>query len=94
MIRNFRSKALKLLYEQGNDRKIHADHREKVQDILALLDSARMPDDLRVPGLKLDAHPLKGVRRGTWAVTVKQNWRVTFRFEGQDVFDVDYEDYH
>jgi len=94
MIKSFRSKALKQLYEQGNESKVHAGHREKVKDILALLDSARVPDDLKVPGLKLDLHPLKGARRGSWAVTVKQNWRVTFRFDGQDVLDVDYEDYH
>lgn len=94
MIKSFRNKVLKQLYEQGNESKVHASHREKVKDILALLDSARIPDDLKLPGLKLDLHPLKGTRRGSWAMTVKQNWRVTFRFYGEDVFDVDYEDYH
>jgi toxin HigB-1 len=94
MIKSFRSKALKQLYEQGIESKVHASHREKAKDILALLDSARTPDDLKLPGLRLDLHPLKGSRRGSWAMTVKQNWRVTFRFDGEDVFDVDYEDYH
>ena len=45
-----------------------------------------------LPGLGL--HPLKGARLGTWAVSVSGNWRVTFRFEGPDVTDVHYEDYH
>jgi len=45
-----------------------------------------------LPGLGL--HPLKGTRQGTWAVSVSGNWRVTFRFEGRDVTDVNYEDYH
>ena len=94
MIKTIKSKALKRLYEKGDASKVHADHRERVNDILALLDSAGGPHDLEVPGLKLDLHPLKGERRGTWAVTIKKNWRVTFIFEGQHVTDVDYEDYH
>ena len=45
-----------------------------------------------LPGLRL--HELKGDRKGAWSVTVSGNWRVTFRFEGKDAIDVDYEDYH
>ena len=94
MIKSIKSKALKRLYEKSDASKVHADHRERVNDILALLDSAKAPGDMEVPGLKLDLHQLKGERRGTWAVTIKKNWRITFRFDGQDVADVDYEDYH
>ena len=47
---------------------------------------------MALPGLNL--HALTGDRRDTWAVKVSGNWRVTFRFEGEDVMDVDYEDYH
>jgi len=45
-----------------------------------------------LPGL--DLHPLKGERKGTWAVSVSGNWRVTFAFSDPDVINVDYEDYH
>jgi proteic killer suppression protein len=45
-----------------------------------------------LPGLEL--HPLKGKLKGHWAVKISGNWRLTFRFEGQDVVDVDYTDYH
>lgn len=45
-----------------------------------------------LPGLGL--HELHGSRKGTWAVAVSGNWRVTFRFAAPDVSDVDYEDYH
>lgn len=41
-----------------------------------------------------DLHPLKGDLRGFWSVKVSGNWRVIFRFEKGDVFDVDYVDYH
>jgi len=47
---------------------------------------------MNLPGLQL--HQLKGDRRGTWSVSVSGNWRVTFVFVGQDIDEVDYEDYH
>jgi toxin HigB-1 len=39
-------------------------------------------------------HPLKGGRQGYWAVTVRANWRIVFRFDGEDAADVDLVDYH
>lgn len=54
--------------------------------------SSVKPRNMGLPGLNL--HPLKGARQGTWAVRVSGNWRLTFRFEGRDVADVNYEDYH
>ena len=39
-------------------------------------------------------HPLKGELKGLWAVTVRANWRIIFRFEGNDAFDVELVDYH
>jgi proteic killer suppression protein len=68
------------------------DHAEKLRDILARLDVASAPEDMDLPGFRL--HPLKGKLKGFWAVTVRANWRVTFRFVGQDVADVDYVDHH
>ena len=64
----------------------------KLKNILALLDAAALPSDMDLPGLHL--HSLTGNRAGTWAVTIRANWRVTFKFEGSDAVDVDYEDYH
>jgi proteic killer suppression protein len=53
-------------------------HVQKLRDILARLDAARTVADMDIPGLRL--HPLKGELRGSWAVTVRANWRVIFRF--------------
>ena len=39
-------------------------------------------------------HPLKGERKGQWAVTVRANWRIVFAFAGGNVIDVDFTDYH
>ena len=92
MIRSFRHKALRRLYDNGEGRGLPADQVAKLRDILALLDAADTPAALDLPGLRL--HPLKGEFKGFFAVTVRANWRVIFRFEGGDAVDVDYLDYH
>ena len=59
---------------------------------LDVLNRARTTADMNLPGYRL--HRLKGNRAGTWSVSVSGNWRITFKFEGEDAFDVDLEDYH
>ena len=71
MIRSFRHKGLKRLYEDDDPRGVLAEHVIKVRDILARLDAARAPADLDLPGLRL--HLLKGELAGFWAVTVRAN---------------------
>ena len=92
MIRGFRSRALKRLFERGDQSRIRADHREIVRDILARLNASAAPGDMDLPGFRL--HSLKGVLTGFWAVTVRANWRVIFRFEEGHAVDVDYLDTH
>lgn len=92
MIRNFKHKGLRLLYEEGNAKQVQFEHINKLKNILARLDAAFSPEDLDLPGFRL--HQLKGSRTGIWSVTVRANWRVTFRFVGEHVVDVNYEDYH
>jgi proteic killer suppression protein len=92
MILSIRHKGLRRLYEEGNSRSVLVEHVVKLGDILARLDAAGTVDDLEVPGFHL--HPLKGELTGFWAVTVRANWRVIFRFVDGDAVDVDYIDYH
>lgn len=92
MIRSFRHKGLKLLYERGDRRRVSSAHAEKIERILARLDQATGPDDMDLPGFRL--HPLKGGMAGFWAVTVSGNWRVVFRFDGGHAGEVDLVDYH
>ena len=92
MIRSFRHKGLKRLYEDDDAGGLNPGHVEKLHRILARLDIATTPQDLNLPGYRL--HPLKGDLKGLWAVTAQANWRVTFRLSGGHVFDVDYVDYH
>jgi len=92
MIRSIRHKGLKRLYEDDDPRGVMREHTEKLRDILARLDAASTATDMDLPGFRL--HPLKGGLKGFWAVTVRANWRVIFRFAEGDELDVDYADYH
>ena len=65
---------------------------ETVENILTVLDSATTPQALDIPRYRL--HPLKGDLKGFWSVTVRANWRIIFRFEGADAYDVEFIDYH
>lgn len=92
MIKHFRHKGLKKLYETGNQKGVRPEHVKRLRLIMARLDASQNPQDMNLPGLGL--HPLKGPYEGFWAVSVSGNWRVAFRFDGDSVVDVDYLDYH
>ena len=92
MIKTFKHRGLKRLYERGERRGIRSDLLDIIEDILARLDEADIPQAMDLPGYRL--HPLKGNLKGLWSVTVRANWRIVFRFEGNDVFDVELVDYH
>jgi proteic killer suppression protein len=83
---------LKRLFQDGDPSKIRADQLSRIADVVAHLDRALHPSDLDLPGYRL--HPLKGSLKGTWSVTISSNWRIVFRFEDGDAFDVDLIDYH
>ncbi len=92
MIRSIRHKGLKRLRDENDPRGVLIEHVQKLRDILARLDAAGNVADMDLPGFKL--HALKGKLKGFWAVTVRANWRVIFRFAEGDALDVDYVDHH
>ncbi len=92
MIRSFRHKGLKRLYEDGDSPKLRPDLIIRIGGVLETLDNAGSIHEINRPTLRL--HSLKGDLAGYWAVTVRANWRITFRFEAGHVFDVDLVDYH
>ncbi|HEX7318646.1 MAG TPA: type II toxin-antitoxin system RelE/ParE family toxin [Pyrinomonadaceae bacterium] len=92
MIRTFRHKGLRQLFEIGRSRAVAADLQRRLIRQLDFLNRAVLPADMNLPGFRL--HELKGERKGTWSVTVSGNWRLTFTFSEGDAFDVDLEDYH
>jgi proteic killer suppression protein len=92
MIKSFRHRGLKRLYERGDRGGIGPDLVDTVEDILARLDESDVPEAMNLPGYRL--HPLKGELKGFWSVTVRANWRIIFRFQGADACDVELIDYH
>ena len=91
-IKSFRRKGLERFFVTGNQRGIQGKHTDRLRLILGRLNAAADPRDLGLPGL--DLHELQGARKGTWAVRVSGNWRVTFGFANKEAERVDYEDYH
>ncbi|WP_029528398.1 type II toxin-antitoxin system RelE/ParE family toxin [Polaromonas glacialis] len=91
MIECFKHKGLKKLFN-GDRSGVSAELADRIENILAMLSVAEKLKDLSLPSLKL--HPLKGDLKGFHAVTVRANWRIVFRFEDGDCFDVDLVDYH
>ncbi|MGV7224744.1 MAG: type II toxin-antitoxin system RelE/ParE family toxin [Nitrospinales bacterium] len=92
MIKKFKHKGLRKLFESGDVSGVQPQHANRLRKILALLETADSIEDMDLPGLNL--HELKGKRKGTYAVNVSGNWRVTFKFIDGDMVNVNYEDYH
>jgi len=92
MIKSFKHKGLQVFFETGSKKGIIPEHADKLGRMLDRLDASVRPNDMNLPGYKL--HKLTGTEEGTWSVWVSGNWRITFRFEGEDAILVDYRDYH
>ena len=92
MIQSFAHKGLRQLYENDDGRKLPSDMLKRVSLLLHALDQAKVVDELDLPTFKL--HALRGDLRGFWAVTVRANWRLVFRFKEGNVLDIDFIDYH
>ncbi|MGH2548957.1 MAG: type II toxin-antitoxin system RelE/ParE family toxin [Thermomicrobiales bacterium] len=92
MIATIRHKGLKRFYETGDRSKLPPEMVDRIRRILLLLDVAIEAADVAQPTMNL--HQLQGTLRGHYAVTVRANWRITFRIENGHVHDVDFLDYH
>ncbi|MCR4656839.1 MAG: type II toxin-antitoxin system RelE/ParE family toxin [Lachnospiraceae bacterium] len=92
MIKSFAHKGLEEFYETGSKNGIQPDHAQKLGRILDRLDACTDPRDMDLPGYRL--YSPKGDNKGMWSVAVNGNWRMTFCFEGQDAYLVDYLDHH
>lgn len=92
MIKTFRCKDTQALFEGKCPRRFKA-IAAVAERKLQMLDDAYALADLRVPpGNRLEA--LRGDRNGQWSIRVNDQWRVCFRFEDGDAFDVEIVDYH
>ena len=92
MIKSFRHKGLKLLFEEDDGRKLPSDMLLRIKIILSTLHAAEDIEGVNLPTFRL--HPLKGDLKEYYSVTVRANWRIIFSFKGGDAFNVDFIDYH
>ena len=92
MIITFNHKGLEGFFVKGSYKAIPAQFSARIERVLDRLDAIVVPEDMNLPGYKF--HELKGKRRGFYSVSVSGNWRITFRFDGDNVIEVDLEDYH
>jgi len=92
MIGSFRHKGLRRFYEKGDSRGLRPDFVARIRQVLSALDAAETPEELDLPTFHL--HTLTGDRKGTFSVTVRANWRITFTFRQGSAYDVNLEDYH
>jgi toxin HigB-1 len=92
VIKSFRHRGIEKFFETGSKAGIQAKHANKLRLQLFALDNATGVEDMNAPGWKL--HPLAGTLKGHWGISVSGNWRLTFRFEGENAVLVDYQDYH
>lgn len=92
MIKTFRHKGLQLFFETGSRAGIQSAHATRLSRQLSRLNEARNWEDVNIPGWRL--HPLGGKLAGHFLISVSGNWRMTFRFDGEDVVLVNYQDYH
>jgi toxin HigB-1 len=92
MVRSFRHKGLQQLFQHDDGSKLPPDMVARIRLILSTLQAAQEIEAMNIPTFRL--HPLKGKLQGYFSVTVRANWRIIFRFEGGEAFDLDFVDYH
>lgn len=93
MIKSFADKTAETLFATGEAKRLPADIVRRAVRKLDMIDNAFCVDDLRVPpGNRL--HALAGDRAGQWSISVNDQWRICFRFQGEDAYDVELCDYY
>jgi proteic killer suppression protein len=93
MIQTFADAASERFFETGRSRRLPPEILRRATMRLLALNAATRLEDLRLPrSNRLEA--LKGARAGQHSIRINDQWRLCFRFEGGDAFDVEIADYH
>ena len=92
-IRSIKHKGLQTLFEKNKKKGVSPELTEKLQRVLSLLDVIKTPQDLDGI-LGLHCHRLVGNKKGFYSILISKNKRIIFRMHKEDVYDVDFTDYH
>ena len=93
MIKSWANSASRRFYEEGKSSKFRGLDDEAAEKLLASLDAATSLRDLS-PLKSVALHKFRGDRAGQWAMTANDRWRICFRFEDGDAYDVEIVDCH
>jgi proteic killer suppression protein len=93
LIKSFADTATETLFCTGHTRKCPSNLESRALRKLDMVDNARILDDLRVPpGNRL--HSLRGKRLGQYSISINDQWRICFKFEEGNAYEVEFCDYH
>lgn len=87
MIKSFKDKGLRQLFETVKSGKVNPNLRKRAMTILDYLNAAKSPEDMRVPGLRF--HERHGAEKGIFSVDVNGPWRIVFKWGPDGAFDVE-----
>ena len=93
MIKSFACKNTEYLFTMGENKNFPADIVSRALRKLDMLNSAYRLEDLRIPPSNR-LHLLTGKKSGIWSISINDQWRICFRFKGEDAYDVEICDYH
>jgi len=93
VIRTFGDSETERFYVTGTSRRMPPEIRKRAAMRLIQLNAATQVEDLRLPpSNRLES--LRGDRAGQWSIRINDQWRVCFRFDNGDAFDVEIVDHH
>lgn len=93
MIKSFADKETEKVFQRVYSKKLPEDIQRRGRRKLVMIDAATQLEDLRVPpGNRLEK--LRGDREGQHSIRINQQWRICFRWESGDAYDVEIVDYH
>ena len=92
MIKTWKHKGLKELFETGHSRRVRPDLLKRALLALDALEAASKPSDLDVPGFSF--HPLRGQRPTRYSIHINGPWCITFEFKDGEAHRVNLEQYH
>jgi proteic killer suppression protein len=93
VIKTFKDKHAQQFYTTGKSKKLSADLLQRARRRLEYIDFATCLDDLKIPPSNR-LHALTRDRAGQHSISINDQWRICFRFDNGDAYDIEITDYH
>jgi proteic killer suppression protein len=93
MIRSFGDAETEKIFHQERSRRLPLEIQKRALIKLLLIDASTTEEDFRAPPSNRFEH-LQGSKKGYCSIRINDQWRITFKFEGSDAYEVSIVDYH